>query len=186
MAKLTEGDTAPDFNLVSVKGRNIALRDLVKTNQTTILVFLRHLGWLPCREHAAQLCQRQEELKELNTQVVIISFGTLPGLQAWMQETCNTFEVLIDPNREVYRAYQLDSSRLRSWTPRTVWVYLSLLLAGRKRLPKDGDATQLGGDFIVDDQGKLRLTYRSFDPADRPTVDNLITIIRRIQGQGKN
>lgn len=126
------------------------------------------------------MCQRQEEIKQLNTRVVIISFGTLPGLQAWMKETCNTFEVLLDPERIVYRAYQLESSRLRSWTPRTVLMYVKLLLAGRKRLPKEGDASQLGGDFIIDAHGVLQLVHRSFDPADRPSVDNLLKVIREI------
>jgi peroxiredoxin len=127
------------------------------------------------------LCQRQEEFSQLNTRVVIISFGTLPGLQAWMNETCNSFEVLLDPERVVYRTYQLDSSRLRSWTPRTVWMFAKLLLAGRKWLPKEGDTSQLGGDFIIDSQGSLRLAYRSYDPADRPSVDSLLKVIREIR-----
>lgn len=97
-----------------------------------------------------------------------------------MKETCNTFEVLLDPERIVYRAYQLESSRLRSWTPRTVLMYVKLLLAGRKRLPKEGDASQLGGDFIIDAHGVLQLVHRSFDPADRPSVDNLLKVIREI------
>jgi peroxiredoxin len=44
MAKLTEGDKAPGFNLVSVDGKHISLSDLVNNDQTVLLVFLRHLG----------------------------------------------------------------------------------------------------------------------------------------------
>jgi len=32
-----------------------------------------------CREHVAQLCQYQDEFKRLNTEVLIIAFGTLPS-----------------------------------------------------------------------------------------------------------
>lgn len=44
MGKISEGDKAPDFNLVLVNGKHISLRDLVNTKQTILLVFLRHLG----------------------------------------------------------------------------------------------------------------------------------------------
>ncbi len=116
----------------------------------------------------------------LNTRVFIISFGTLPAIQQWMRDTCNSFEVLLDPARSVYRAYQLERSVRRSWTPKTLWTYAKLLAAGRKLLPKDGDTAQLGGDFIVDANGVVRLAYRSHDPADRPHVDNLLGIIKRL------
>jgi hypothetical protein len=126
------------------------------------------------------LCQRQEEFEQLNTRVVIISFGTLPALQTWMKETCVTFDVLLDPDRSVYRAYELEESRWRSWSPRTLWTYARLLISGRKWLPKEGDTSQMGGDFIIDSMGIVRLAYRSKEPADRPAVDKLLKIIKDI------
>ena len=98
-----------------------------------------------------------------------------------MREACITFDVLLDPDRSVYRAYQLESSRWRIWSPRTLWAYAKLLIAGRKLQPKDGDTSQLGGDFIIDTQGKIQLAYRSHDPADRPPVDELLAILEDIQ-----
>jgi peroxiredoxin len=126
------------------------------------------------------LCQRQDEFINLNTRVLIVSFGTLPALQRWMQETCVTFDVLLDQDRSVYQSYQLESSRWRVWTPRTIWAYIKLLMAGRKLQPKGGDTSQLGGDFIIDNAGKIRLAYRSHDPADRPSVDDLLKILEKL------
>ena len=127
------------------------------------------------------MCQRQEEFEQLNTRVVIISFGTLPALQAWMKETCNAFDVLLDPDRSVYQAYELEESRWRSWSPKTLWTYARLLLSGRKWLPKEGDTSQMGGDFIVDSKGIVRLAYRSEEPADRPAVSQLLEILKQIE-----
>jgi peroxiredoxin len=87
------------------------------------LVFLRHLGCLPCREHAAQLCQHQDDFVRLNTRVLIVSFGAFPAVQQWIRETCVTFDVLLDADRSVYQAYKLERSRWRSWNPRTLWTY---------------------------------------------------------------
>ena len=99
-----------------------------------------------------------------------------------MRDTCNSFDVLLDVERSTYRDYQLDSSRWRSWSPRTLWTYAKLLASGRRMLPKDEetDTSQLGGDFIIDSQGIIRLAYRSHDPADRPPVDDLVEILENI------
>lgn len=113
--------------------------------------------------------------------MVIISFGTLPALQAWMKETCIKFDVLLDTDRAVYRAYQLEVSRWRSWSPKTLWTYARLLLSGRKWLQKDGDTSQMGGDFIIDSKGIVRLAYRSKEPADRPAVSQLLEILELVE-----
>lgn len=50
------------------------------------------------------------------------------------------------------------------------------------RSPGSGgdDTTQLGGNFIIDAGGILRLAYRSYDPTDRPSVEFLQKEIQKI------
>jgi peroxiredoxin len=129
------------------------------------------------------LCQRQEEFRQQNTVVLIISFGTLPALQQWMRETCDSFEVLLDRDRSAYKAYGLERSFSRSRSLKTRWYYLKAWLSGKKTFESQGeDTSQLGGDFIVDQSGTLRLVYPSHDPTDRPPVDDLLNILARIRG----
>ena len=117
----------------------------------------------------------------MNTRVFIISFGTLPTIQQWIKETCVSFNILLDRDRVVYQAYQLERSRLKSKSPRILWLYFTYWLQGRKFYDSHGDDTsQLGGDFIVDRNGILRLVYPSHDPADRPTVDKLLNILKAL------
>jgi len=59
--------------------------------------------------------------------------------------------------------------------------YARLLLSGRKWLPKEGDTSQMGGDFIIDSKGIIRLAYRSKEPADRPAVSQLLEILKQIE-----
>jgi peroxiredoxin len=124
------------------------------------------------------LCARQQEFADLNTRVFIISFGTFPGVQQWMQEVCSSFTVLLDRERTVYNAYGLERSRLRSWHPRVVWIYVKRWFQRGEFYDSHGDdTTQLGGDFIVDKNGILRLVYPSHNPADRPPVDELLKVL---------
>jgi peroxiredoxin len=123
----------------------------------------------------------QDEIKQFNTRVFIVSFGTLPALQQWMKETCSSFDVLLDRDRSAYKAYQLERSRLRSWHPRVVWMYIKHWFQRGIFHDSHGDDTsQLGGDFIVDKNGILRLVHPSHDPTDRPQVDELIDILKNL------
>jgi len=131
----------------------------------------------------AQLCQYEDEINRLNAQVLIISFGTPELAQAWLEETCAPFTMLLDPERVVYRAYGMGRSWLRSWNVNTLWLYVRLLLSGRRWRGIQGDSAQLGGDFIVDANGIVRLAYSSRDPTDRPEVTHLLGILRQLQSE---
>ena len=134
----------------------------------------------------AQLCQYKEEFSQLDTRLLIVSFATLPAVQAWLKETCSTFEVLLDRERVVYKAYGLERSFWRSRNLKTIWKVVTHKLAGRPSYDSHGDdTTQLGGDFIIDQDGILQLAYRSHDPTDRPTAQYLLTILRKLQVQGR-
>lgn len=129
----------------------------------------------------AQLCQHLEELERLNTQVLLVSFSSREHAHVWITEVCPTFTLLIDRERASYHTYGLDSSILRSWSLKTVWSYVKLLRAGRKWQGIQGNSTQLGGDFVVDAEGIVRLAYRSHDPTDRPPVPDLLAVLRQIE-----
>lgn len=133
----------------------------------------------------AQLCQHEAELRRLNTAVYIVSFSASPLVMAWLQETGAPFPVLLDRDRAVYRAYGLERSWLRSGNLRTMWRYVRLIAAGRQWRGIQDDPAQLGGDFVVDSTGIVRLAYRSYDPTDRPPVSELLSLLRQLAGSEK-
>ncbi len=136
----------------------------------------------------AQLRQYAGVFKQSNTQVLIISFGTDYWARLWLQETGSPFPLLLDPQRSLYRAYSLERSLLRSWNLRTIGFYARALLSGSAWRGIQGDSSQLGGDFVVDADGLIRLAYRSHDPTDRPSVRELLSVLRQLKtkdlGQG--
>ena len=128
-----------------------------------------------------QLLPYKTELEARNTRLTIISFGT-PGLaQKWVEETQSSFQFLIDREKKTYQAFGLESSLLRSWSPNTWFAYARLIAHGWKWRGIQGDSGQLGGDFIVDQQGIIRLAYRSHDPTDRPTINDYLQVLDEIE-----
>lgn len=130
----------------------------------------------------AQLCQRQAELEQRRARVTIISFSAPPYVRTWLQETGAPFQVLLDSELSAYRRYGLERSLVRTLSPRTVlhytlnWYKVPLWRYGQE------DVTQLGGNFIVDADGKLLLIHRSSEPVDRPTMDQLFAVLDRPDG----
>ena len=129
------------------------------------------------------MCQHKPQFRELDTTILVISFDDSFFAQQWIEETDECFQLLVDPEREVYRAYGLQKSLLRSWNAKTVVRYAKLMLDGQPWRGIQGDSTQLGGDFLVDAQGVLRLAHRSQDPTDRPSVTMLLDIVRQLPEQ---
>ena len=128
-----------------------------------------------------QLLPYKTEFEARNTKVTIISFGTPTLAQKWIEETQSSFHFLIDRERKAYQAYGLESSLIRSWSPKTWFAYARLMAQGWKWRGIQGDSGQLGGDFIVDQQGIIRMAYSSHDPTDRPTLKVILLALDEIE-----
>jgi len=131
----------------------------------------------------AQLRLHKAELQFLNTNIYVISFGAAPLARRWLDETEVPFTLLLDPERAAYQAYGLERSLLRSWGAKTVWRYARLLVSGCRWQGIQGDSGQLGGDFVVDAQGTIRLAYPGRVPTDRPAIEQLLAVLQSIDRQ---
>lgn len=119
--------------------------------------------------------QRYEEIAGAGGEAIAIGFGPTELLRGLASELDLPFPLLVDPDRSAYGAFGLTRGSFRSvYGPRTLLRYLRLMLRGRRLRRTEADPYQLGGDFVLDREGVIRLAHRSRDPADRPTVDELI------------
>jgi peroxiredoxin len=82
-----------------------------------------------------------------------------------------------DPERVAYRVFGLERTGwLTFFRPRVLWGYFRGLLRGYgvKKPYAGEDVLQLGGDFLLDRHRRVRYTYRSADPVDRPSVPAIL------------
>ena len=129
----------------------------------------------------AQVVSRREAFEAAAINVVTVSFDTPYWAGVWLQETGSPYPLLMDPDRIAYAAYGLNSSRLGAWSPATLWYYGKAALQGRQTYGKRGDPHQLGGDFLIDPTGAIRLSHPSRNPTDRPSVGE---VLGRVGGGG--
>ena len=113
--------------------------------------------------------------------VIAVSFESRDRLFQLSRQMQLPFPLLSDPERDVYRAYGLQSGKLsRMFGPATVAAYVKLLAKGRWYHFSRSDLRQLGGDFVIDATGIVRYEYRSTATHDRPPVDRLLGMLAEI------
>jgi peroxiredoxin len=125
--------------------------------------------------------QHYDEIRMLGGEVAAISFAKPEKIAAYLQRHPLPFPALSDPTLAGYRAFQLGHA---SWwtflSGKILWRYLRLRLSGWKQAKVDWeeDVLQLGGDFVLDRQGRIVYAYRSKDPTDRPAIHEVLDAIR--------
>ncbi len=124
--------------------------------------------------------QVAEHIDELPGGVACVTFATPALIKAFEREMDLPFPILGDPERHAYRAMGFErASWRRVWLDPRVWARYAVLLGrGRRSKPVDQDLLQLGGDVVIDPEGRIAWLYRSEGPEDRPAVDQLLAAVR--------
>lgn len=124
-----------------------------------------------------QVRDRFQEIAARGASVLVVSFAPVEALETYREHMRLPFPIAADPERCAYRDYgMLAGTGWQVWHPRVIWKYIVLAFHGlRPRLPAKGeDLSQLGGDFVIDGEGQIRLAHVSHRPDDRPDVSLLI------------
>lgn len=181
-AALQIGDRGPvDVPLIDVRSKaSTSLQQyLSKGAEQLVVVLLRHFAWLPWRDHVKDILKHKDAFDSVASQVLVVSFGEHEGAILWLEEMePMPLDMLIDSKRELYLSIGLTRSLEKTWSAQSLTYYAEQKAAGRK-LPSSfhgiiDDPNQMGGDFIVDKQGRMKLVHPSQTPTDRPTVPNLL------------
>lgn len=121
----------------------------------------------------------QDEFTRRGIAIVVVSFAPAERLVLYQQKHQWPFPIFGDPERAAYAHFGLERLPWRRvFSPSTIKFYTGALLKGGKlhNYGRD-DYRQSGGDFVVDRTGKILFAHRSHDPADRPTVRQLLAAV---------
>jgi peroxiredoxin len=168
---------APDLVLTAATGETVSLASLW-AGRPLLLVFIRHFGCPQCKELLDFLTQNTAQLEAAGLTVAIVTQGTVPETLAFCREHAPGLLCLADPERQAYRAYQVERGGLRQTflSPR---VWRANQRAGQKgyrvEFPPPGqDAMQMAALFVIGVDGHIRLPYYTDDIADHPPLDLLL------------
>ncbi|TNM94728.1 hypothetical protein fugu_017487 [Takifugu bimaculatus] len=127
---------------------------------------------------AGQSGQFWAVLAARSLRVLVVSFGSLEGAQIWLEQTGCAFDIVLDPQRTIYRTFGLSSSYADVLRFDCLLQYSEYEAEGRSfpdvpsRLLED--IYQMGGDFLLDEAGTVLFSHRCRTPLDRPSVQDVL------------
>lgn len=119
----------------------------------------------------------------MGCKIVVVAAGTKESGKKWQEDYGLMFPLIVDPKWKLYRI--LDRRRsIAVWMLESIVSYSEDKVAGISPSPyyEGDDLHIMAGDYIVDDTGKLLFAYHTKTPKDRPTVDQLFTVLSGIEG----
>lgn len=120
----------------------------------------------------------EADFSRLRIRIAVVTFENDYFARQYAAETGLDWPLLIDESRETYRYYSmLEASFLDLWGPGSWRVYLQELLKGAKLHKATNDIHQRGGDVLIDPDGVVRLHHIGRGPADRPSVEAIVTCV---------
>uniref|UniRef100_A0A3B4TKZ1 Selenoprotein L n=1 Tax=Seriola dumerili TaxID=41447 RepID=A0A3B4TKZ1_SERDU len=158
----TADSLSPDSSFTDGRtGKNVTLGEYLGQGQKLLLL------------EASQAVPEARPLR-----VLVVSFGSLEGAQLWLEQTGCTFDMLLDPQRKIYRSFGLGSSYAKVMKFGCLLQY-SEYGAVKRDFPDVPprlleDIYQMGGDFLLDEAGKVLLSHPSKTPMDRLTVKDIL------------
>lgn len=160
-------------------GREVMLGDFLQKDEKLLLVLIRQFACLYCRRHLKELHKNQKLLQSQDVRVVVVSFGCRDGATHWIKETGCAYDMLLDPQRQLYVAFSLGSSLWKVLNFRNMLVY-GEHVAQDLEFPKEqpsiqDDMFQLGGDFVLDEHGTVLFAHSCQSPIDRPSVYRILS-----------
>ena len=111
--------------------------------------------------------------------VAVVTFTKPRNVAGYRRLLGIDFPVLADPERSSYKAFGLGRGRWWDvWGWQSVKRYAQLVRRGKRFGRPTEDTMQLGGDVVIDASGRVAFIHRGKGPADRTTIDRLVTEVQ--------
>lgn len=181
------GDKAPDLELLNQDGESVRLSEFWDDNPALVM-FWRHFGCGCGFERAERLSNEHESYVEAGADVVAIGEGEPARARAYADENDIHCPMLCDPEREAYAAYGLrdfQPAEVIHGAPDDFFDFdpdAAEELAEERRERGDplvDNPWQQPGEFVVNTDGTLELTYRYQYCEDYPEPNVLISAIEQ-------
>lgn len=124
-----------------------------------------------------QLHDAREKFSEAGFNIVLVGLGTPEQARQFRQEFSLSFPIISDPQKKLYRMYDLKGGTLSSVAgPSVLLKGLRAMSQGYMPGMPLGDVMQMPGVFLIDTDGNIRYSYFSKDASDHPKIDDLLSL----------
>jgi thioredoxin-dependent peroxiredoxin len=180
--RLRIGSNAPTFTAQALGGRRVNLAAL--RGRTVLLKFYRFATCPVCNLHLHRFIKDYGALEALGLTTLVLFHSPGVKLDASRRDLA-PFSLVSDPDKEIFRAYGVETGWTGMLSPVVMRDYARALMAGfpSGMLTSDGGITGNPADFIVDAEGRIAFAHYGRHYADSLSAIE-IARIRRELGTG--
>ncbi|WCL80942.1 redoxin domain-containing protein [Saprospira sp. CCB-QB6] len=166
--RLKEGEKAPLFKIEDVYGKQFKLKKILKSNEKTLLVFMRH-AWCPvCNLRSHELIDNYKNLQAAGYEVVVVYESKQEALLRYVEDHQLPFKVIADPQGLLYKEYKVErnaeklkASLKRKETLEHIEKGKNMYKKEFKSYMAEGESVDalIPADFVLDHKGKIIKAY---------------------------
>jgi peroxiredoxin Q/BCP len=158
--KLQRSQPAPDFKTTDIDGNPVQLNSFI--GQKIFLTFYRNVGCPVCNLRFHELLKIEKEFKEKDIVVLAIYESSISNLKRYTEKESYYTRMIANPEFNLYEKYVIERSTLKLLSS----IYKGVIgkaEQGKKlykqKFEQDGHANLMGGEFLIDEQGKIVTAY---------------------------
>lgn len=170
--RLDRGALAPPVVIQGLDGRDVTVPD---TTRVVHLQFRRFAGCPICNLHLRSVARRIDELRDAGVHEVAVFHSEAATMQAYQADL--PFDVIADPERQLYDAYGVSSSPRSVLDPRA-WPALVRGMFARhpsSAFIGEGGHTGLPADFLIGQDGMIINCHYGTHADDQWSVDEILS-----------
>lgn len=134
---------------------------------------------MPCLAFLAQLREAEPEIDSLGAGIVGVATGAVHQARRLM-DTEFPFPLLVDPDRNVYRALGLDHIAWHRFLQPSTWSRYLRASRGARQGRLTGDLRQAPGVAIIDTDRRVRYLHVGSTLGDYPPLGEVLDALREI------
>jgi len=179
---LSAGASAPDVSLQTTDGANVRLAQFWQ-RAPVVIFFVRHIGCVFCREQVRTLAQHYDAIGSRGAEVIAIIPTDPINAGRFARSMRLPYPVLCDTPRRAFAAFGLYETTLGDLAQTEVLLRTARQFA-RGNIPAvnpfSSSLTQLGGIYIVDNDGIVRLGHAATPVFTYPSIDTCLAVLDTI------
>jgi thioredoxin-dependent peroxiredoxin len=176
--KLKQGETATDFAIKDIYGKNIKLSDF--KGKKILLSFFRNVNCPFCNLRVHDLTKRKQDFDKQNFQMIFL-FESSPKLLliSTFHQGISPIPLIGDPEKLIYKQYQVEASLFGMLKTFIAPNTFKLIEESKKlNLPKEEDkaATKslMPADFLIDENFVIQQAYYGQNMADHIPLEAIL------------
>lgn len=172
--RLRAGLPAPEAKVYNANGQPVQISTLW-ADGPILLTFLRHFGWIFCREWLAQLEQAHEKITSVGLRLQAIGLGEPKHARYFCGKLAPHVTCHVDQDKKAYAIYGLRQAGLTEMMNPAMYMASARAIAGGHiQGEATGDTWMLPGTFIVDGDGIVQYAYYSQHAGDHPDINKML------------